>query len=214
MELSFNYILEFRDLSKTNFTQLQEAAAEEDGNFVFSPLSIQTALSFLLFGAGGETLKAMKKGLKYGRTSKDDLAKTFQELTEDFKATQGLSMANKLFVMEGFKIKQKFQSIAEKSFNSEAANINFLKKDAAAKEINGWVASKTNDMIKSVIAKEKITGDTKLVLVNAIYFKADWDNRFLPHKSICDKFYLNDKDTVEMTFMHQTVRQCHSYKTK
>lgn len=45
---------------------------------------------------------------------------------------------------------------------------------------------------------------TRVVLVNAIYFKGNWASRFDPKKTVKGDFHLNEKNTVKVDFMTQT----------
>lgn len=54
----------------------------------------------------------------------------------------------------------------------------FISNIPAFQEINTWVESQTNSMIKDLVHPDKITDDSRLILVNAVYFKGDWANKF------------------------------------
>lgn len=164
-------------------------------------MSIQTAVSFAMFGASKQTEADMKKALFYGDMAKNDLATNFQVLTEEFNKIGGLQIANKLFVQENYKIKPEFNEIAKKSFQSEAQNLNFAKSVESAKTINDWVESKTNNKIKDLISSDSLDALTRMVLVNAIYFKGMWVHQFDPKKTIKAPFYLNENDSVDVDFM-------------
>lgn len=164
-------------------------------------MSIQTAVSFAMFGASGETEAEMKNALKYAATPKETLAKNFQQLTESFEKTKGLKVANKLYLMKGFSVQGKFNEIATKSFKSEAESVDFSKNQESAKSINQWVESKTNNKIKDLISPDALDSMTRLVLVNAIYFKGTWVYQFDPNQTFKGPFYLNEKDTVDVDFM-------------
>ncbi len=164
-------------------------------------MSIQTAVSFAYFGASKQTEVEMKNALFYGEMAKTDLAQNFQTLTEEFNKIGGLQIANKLFVQNQYRVKPTFNEIATKSFKSEAENLDFGKNVDAAKTINNWVESKTNNKIKDLISADSLDALTRMVLVNAIYFKGLWVNQFDPAKTFTGPFYMNDNDTVNVDFM-------------
>ena len=50
--------------------------------------------------------------------------------------------------------------------------------ETARRTINDWVEAQTRKKITDLLAKGTIQPDTRLVLTNAVYFKAAWDNPF------------------------------------
>lgn len=70
--------------------------------------------------------------------------------------------------------------------------MNFIKDHAAAtREINGWVEMQTQKRIRDLIPKDGLGSDTRLVLVNALYFKAAWSDDFDGHATAPAPFYVN-----------------------
>lgn len=103
--------------------------------------------------------------------------------------------------MNNYSVKKSFQDVATKSFNSEAQSVDFSNGAVAAKTINDWVEGKTNNKIKDLISADSLDADTRMVLVNAIYFKGFWTYQFDPKQTFKGPFYLNDQDTVDVDFM-------------
>jgi serpin B len=109
--------------------------------------------------------------------------------------------ANKIYVMKNYSVKKSFNDVATKSFSSEAQTLDFSQSTQSAAEINGWVESKTNNKIKDLIKSDTLDSDTRMVLVNAIYFKGFWTYQFDPKNTFKAPFYLNEQDTVQVDFM-------------
>lgn len=99
-------------------------------------------------------------------------------LSAAYKSGSPVSIANKVYVKTGYSIKPQFHEIAVKNFNSETESVEFSKSQEAANKINTWVEGKTNNKIKDLISPDSLTTDTRMVLVNAIYFKGLWQNKF------------------------------------
>lgn len=155
-----------------------------------------------MFGASGETKEQMKKGLKYPIGYSDsNIEKHFEQFTENVGKTNGLKIANKIYVMKGYTPKATFKSVAVKSFNSDAQDLDFTKNQESANTINSWVESQTNNKIKNLIAPDSLDHDTRMVLVNAIYFKGFWTYQFDPKATYRAPFFLNDNDSVDVDFM-------------
>jgi serpin B len=89
--------------------------------------------------------------------------------------------------------------LAIKKFNSEAESIDFSQSVESARKINEWIEEKTNNKIKNVIDSDSLDSLTQMILINAIHFKATWYKRF--ERTYTEKFYLNEKETVETEFM-------------
>ncbi|KAG5861742.1 hypothetical protein JTB14_013348 [Gonioctena quinquepunctata] len=83
-------------------------------------------------------------------------------------------------------------------------NVNFVENEAAAKTINGWVEDHTQKRIQNLIDPQIISGDTKMVLVNALYFKGEWQNPFSIDDTASRKFHKPKGDTVNIDMMEQT----------
>ena len=103
--------------------------------------------------------------------------------------------------MKNYSIKPSFQEVATKSFNSEAQSLDFSQNEQAAKTINSWVEDHTNNKIKDLINKDSLDSLTRMVLVNAIYFKGFWKHQFDKQQTFKAPFFLNEVDSVDVDFM-------------
>src|SRR5262249_48161499 len=73
----------------------------------------------------------------------------------------------------------------------------------ARKTINAWVERETQDKIKELLKPNTLTGGTRLVLTNAIYFKGDWDSKFDKQLTKEAPFTLADGKKVKVPLMSQ-----------
>lgn len=103
--------------------------------------------------------------------------------------------------MKDYTAKETFNQIAKRSFSSESQNLNFGDSAQSASTINKWVEDNTNNKIKDLISADSLSADTRMVLVNAIYFKGFWTYQFDPKNTFKGPFYLNDHDTVTVDYM-------------
>jgi serpin B len=118
-----------------------------------------------------------------------------------------LSVANALWGQSDFDFRPEFLSLT-KEFYSAGFHTADFKTDApreiARKDINAWVEDKTQQKIKDLLAPGILTAITRLVLVNAIYFKAAW---LFPFEKALTKdadFTLSDNKKVKVPMMRQT----------
>lgn len=66
------------------------------------------------------------------------------------------------------------------------------------------MAEQTKDKIQDIVNEQVITPDSRLVLVNALYFSGFWENRFDKFATKPAPFYLNEKDSTEVDTMIST----------
>lgn len=169
-----------------------------------SPYSVATALALAGQGASGNTFEQVKSVLHL-TGDKDSIADNFNQSVQNLKTKKGgstLDVANKIYVKNGFQIKSKFEEYAVKKFDSEVQSLEFTKNIESAKTINNWVEGKTNNKIINLIDAGSLNEDTRIVLVNAIYFKGKWQNEFNKNRTAIDKFYTNENKFIETEFMH------------
>lgn len=110
--------------------------------------------------------------------------------------------------MEGTTINPKFDAVAKNSFGSESQALDFSKSRASAFVINDWVEAQTNHKINDLISPSDLDNNTRVVLVNAIYFMGNWEIPFQPSDTRKDTFYNNGRyaTTVDMMSMKTEVK--------
>ncbi|TRY58572.1 hypothetical protein DNTS_000412 [Danionella cerebrum] len=115
-----------------------------------------------------------------------------------------LSLANRLYGEQRYQFVEKFLSDAKKYYEAGLEKVDFIAQSEAARiNINNWVEKKTNEKIKDLIPSGAIDELTRLVLVNAIYFKGNWEKKF-PKESTGDGlFRLNNNQTKPVKMMQQ-----------
>lgn len=175
-------------------------------NIILSPLSIQTAVSLAMMGAKGKTAEEMATVMKFKPDSHESVANNFQTLMSTIKESKVMKIANKIYVQENYPVKAEFNEIATKKFGSEAQNLNFGQSVESAKVINGWVEDKTNNKIKDLIDASALTVDTRMVLVNAIYFKGFWEKKFKTEQTLPGPFWTSETESVQVDMMHTKAR--------
>ncbi len=160
----------------------QLESAEEGRNLFFSPLSVSLALSMALNGAEGETYQQIAKTLGYENLSLDAVNAQSALLMQTLRSPDPkaeVSVANSLWVAEGFPIEADFVKRLQQFYDAEAQNLDFARApEAAAQRINEWVKAQTREMIPKLFEANAFNADTVAVLVNALYFKGKWQKPF------------------------------------
>lgn len=152
-----------------------------DGNLFFSPFSISTALAMTFAGARGETAAQMAEVLHF---EAPDLHDAFARLNARLTAAEEpggvrLAVANALWPQAGYAFLEKFIALLREKYASELVALDYQQDPEAARaEINSWVEARTEAKITELIPAGILKTLTRLVLVNAIYFKGSWKSRF------------------------------------
>lgn len=120
-----------------------------------------------------------------------------------------MKTANKIYLQDTYATSAQFNEIVTQDFYTSAELLDFAASADAANEINNWVASETNGLITDLIAASDLSADTKMVLVNAIYFNGNWTTPFYTQNTFDDTFTTDSNTTAEIPFMHVTVSQFH-----
>ncbi|XP_059482067.1 serpin B3-like isoform X2 [Neocloeon triangulifer] len=150
---------------------------ETEGNVVASPISALTVLAMALNGARGETEAELRQALQVSAV-REEVERIFFEAINSLKKTENavVTMANKAFIADRFNIKPNYVASLKKSFLTTIEGIDFSASDATTK-INDWVAEATNQKIQKLFV-DPLDSATRLVLVNALYFKGEWRKQF------------------------------------
>ncbi len=180
-----------------------------DGNLFFSPYSISTCLGMTYAGARGETALQMAQALDFS-TNQNEVGAGFGVLQTELDKLQGdagieFALANGLWTQQGFPFLPAFLGNAASNYQAVLNQVNFVAEpDSVREEINQWVAQKTQGIILDLLAQGQITMNTRLVLVNAIYFRAGWAAQFNTNATAVQPFYVSSNQTVNVSLMHQT----------
>jgi serpin B len=117
-----------------------------------------------------------------------------------------LRIANRLFGEKSYKFEQPFVDKTRQSFGAPLERVDFASSPEPSRaQINGWVQQQTEQRIKDLLPPGCIQSDTKLVLVNALYFLADWLAPFDTAATNDQPFHLSSAQTKNVPTMHKTL---------
>ena len=181
--------------------------SKKEGNIIFSPYSISTALAMTYGGARGETEAKMAKVIHFTLTQ-DRLHPAFGTLAadlqkEDKERPYRLDIANSLWPAMGLVLKPAFQKLTQENYGAGLKQLDFSGATEESRQIiNRWVEGKTKDKIKELLLPGDLTPLTSLVLTNAIYFKADWKSQFPKDGTQEAEFEVAPTKKVSVSMMH------------
>lgn len=139
------------------------------------------ALALTYVGANGETRNELRDLLNITPDQDEELYKQVERFHKQIAQSNGnysLEMANRIFAQEGFQINRQYIESIQKYFGADVISENFNDAVASANDINKWVSEKTNNKINNLVDPSSIDKLTRMIVVNAIYFKGLWLNRF------------------------------------
>lgn len=178
-----------------------------EGNLIFSPYSISTVLAMTYTGARGDTQVQMAQAIHFLLDQKQ-LPPAFALLESKLgeageKGNVQLRAANALWPQKGFPFLKEFLALTSKYFGVLITPVDYGNGEAARHTINAWVEERTESMIKDLIAPGMLDALTRLVLVNAIYFKGDWASQFDRSRTSQEPFWAGSNGQVQVPMMTQ-----------
>jgi serpin B len=160
----------------------QFEAANPTGNLVISPYSIAEAFSMLSVGAKGRTATQLNTALvgKGNTVAHEDRGQTRSSIGKESIPSGGTRtrIANSLWVDQGYPLTPSFSSSVTRDYDAKTAEVEFDQSQAAADQINDWIAKATEQQIKDLLPADVLNPFTRAVLVNAIYFQGKWSRQF------------------------------------
>jgi serpin B len=186
---------------------------EKKSNIFFSGYSISSAMALAYLGALGETKQQMAEVMGYTPEA-PEVVKALMDLGTALNTSDGkiqTMVGNAVWVQRDLELTQQFLKAAH-DVSELIRKVDYKNApEAARKEINGWVAEKTRDMITDLIPEGTFDSLTRLVLTNAIYFNGKWGSEFDPELTREYDFYNLDgtKSTVELMFKRETYCRYH-----
>ena len=181
----------------------------QEGNLFCSPYSLSTALAMAYGGARGETAAQMAKVLRFDLAAAG-LHPAFATLAAELNAIQQkgqvkLAIANSLWPQHGCEFLPAYLDLCQKQYGVAITPLDFAKATESARQtINAWVENKTNKKIQELFPPGVLDPMTRLVLVNAIYFKGTWASPFDPQLTKTVPFQVSAGSPVNAPLMQLT----------
>ena len=178
------------------------SALAEPKSTILSPLSITYALGMLNNGAAGETQQQINEVLGFGDTGADGINAFCQKMLTEAPALDKLTkvmIANNIYVNEGYKQLPDFVAKAKEFYDAKPETRNFHD-GKTCDVINRWASDHTEGMIDKVLTEDEFNPDAVSYLLNAIYFKGAWKEKFSKSQTRNEAFEGREK---KVPMMHQ-----------
>jgi len=206
MSDDIEHVQEVREVAASNeefSTKLYNLMRGEEGNLIMSPFSVSSVMAMLSAGAAENTLQQITAGLSFPSSS--SLLLGYQDSIPALRSNENFTLeaANSIFAMKDFSVLSQYQEALHKSFHASIQTVDFGDSHEAARMINNWVQKMTRDKIQHLIKADMLNELTRLVLVNAIYFKGDWAAKFNSQLTKDHDFTASPSLTVKVPMMRQ-----------
>jgi serine protease inhibitor len=187
---------------------LYKKLSTQGGNRFFSPVSVSIAMAMTFAGAKGQTRQEMATVLRFPaednnfHTDYANLQRRWQN--KDIAQGPQLSIANRLFAGNDIKFGKDFLGVASDQYQAPVALMDFKgHSEQARQKINNWVSDHTEHLIKELLFPGIVTSNTRMMLINAIYFKGKWTHPFLKSDTHKLPFHTTKSNTASVSTMFE-----------
>ncbi|XP_018414894.1 PREDICTED: uncharacterized protein LOC108789395 [Nanorana parkeri] len=193
--------------SNFGFDLYRRTADKHDDNIFFSPFSVSFLLGVLTLGTQGKTHDQMLSGLGWGPLKKQKNPNLLHKLLKDLKSSimkgegYSLDLGSLSLLHESFNINQEFLNQSMLYFNMEFLSVDFHDRHIL-ETIRDLIRAKTKGRISEL--QDEIDPQTKMMLLDFIFFKGKWQTPFKPDATNTDTFYVNKYTSVKVPMMYKT----------
>ncbi|XP_034369177.1 serpin B10 isoform X2 [Arvicanthis niloticus] len=211
------------------------AESAEGRNIFFSPWGISTSLAMVYLGTKGSTAAQMsqvlqfstvqdfksgpdsekKRKMEFNSGEVEEIQSAFQTLAAEILKPGNsyiLKTANRIYGEKTYPFHNKYLEDMKTYFGAEPQSVNFAEASGQIrKDINSWVQCQTEGKIPNLLSDDSVGSKTKMVLVNALYFKGTWEHQFSVENTTERPFRINKTTSkpVQMMSMKQSLQVFH-----
>ncbi|NXY46031.1 OVAL protein, partial [Ceuthmochares aereus] len=189
------------------------------GNMLFAPLALASTLSLVYLGAKENTRDQIDKVIHFDKITgfgqaiesqcktavsvHTSLKDVFDQITKP-SDNYSLAFASRLYAEKTYPILPEYLRCVEEFYKGGLETIDFqTAADQARELINSWVEDKTNGMIQNILQPSSVNPQTKIILINAIYFKGMWEKAFKEEDTQEVPFRITEQETKPVQMMYQ-----------
>jgi serpin B len=192
-------------LNGVGYDLFHVAAEQSADDVVLSPLSIGIAFGMADAGASGKTADALADLFAYPVDGQERWS-AFNSLEQSVTAAGGptVRLANRQFPDTGFATAEGYDDVLARWFGAGIEPLPLQEESEASRaRINDWVSERTEELISELLPAGFINRQSVMVLVNALYLKADWARPFGKYPTEDAPFTRLDGSTVTVPLMHE-----------
>lgn len=200
-----SYLISETDFSLNLLRRLIDETHPSE-SIVFSPLSISLGLC-LVHTASDKKTRNQIRDVLLKDSIETDFEQYFSEISTELLEAKGgveVKVTNHIFCRNDLEIKQPYLDKIKKLYNSGASSLDFNDKKGSVDFINDFVYNNTNKQIKLAISGSTIQNDIEGILVNGLYFKASWREKFDPSQTSKKTFFTAPDLSRQADFLNKT----------
>ncbi|XP_022073763.1 antithrombin-III [Acanthochromis polyacanthus] len=190
-----------------------------ESNIFMSPISVSTAFAMTKLGACNQTLQQIMEVFEFDTIKEKTsdqvhffFAKLNCRLYRKKDETTELISANRLFGEKSLVFNETYQDISEMVYGAKLLPLNFKENPEMARAtINNWISNKTKNLIQDTLPQGALDSTTILVLVNTIYFKGQWKNKFDKDNVFTSDFHVSESRSCSVNMMYQEAKFRYKY---
>lgn len=180
----------------------------KEKNSVYSPISTLIALGMAYTGTNGKTMKIMKQIIFSDKLDdeviKEEMANLISFINTPHIRSYEMLTANRMYCEKNFNVLKKFKDDISNLYSSEIVPVDFVSKsNLVRKQANSWVSKTTKNRIKDIIPVNSLNQNTRIILINAIYFKGFWANSFDRARNERKSFHVNEETKINVDMMKE-----------
>ncbi|XP_021951875.1 neuroserpin [Folsomia candida] len=178
----------------------------DEKNLAYSPLIFHLALAALKGAADGDTLNEINIAANIAKFNNTILQDGYHDLIDFLKTDENttIKLINRIFTSSLFKIDGNFARTLREKFNTHINPLDFSTNTTlAAAKINSFISNYTNGTIKNFVSEDSLEVTNKVVVLNSLYFKAEWEREFMPLLTEKHPFITDDGTEIELDMMNR-----------
>merc|ERR1719427_928341 len=195
--------------SALSLFELINARTDQTANVITSPLSIHLALSMLYNGVQNNSKHQLREVLALENVSDETALEESRNLLLFYsdllnsKLETKIELANVIFADKTMDINADYKTTLEHNLLTGVIPVDYSDNVGSVETINNWVSNKTHNLIQDLLTPGAIKQDTRLILLNAVYFNANWKLPFEQLFTDKSKFYVSKNFSVDVDMMFQ-----------
>jgi serine protease inhibitor len=201
-------------INNLSFKLISEIYKNDKQSKIFiSPLNIALGINMIYNASEGKTKKEIEELMSFNNININNLNEAnsiLKRLIKNQDPKVEVKVANSIWFDKSFKLRDEFSKVIKESYQGNVETLDF-KDSSTPRKINSWFDSNTDGKIKNVL--ENISNEEVMLLLNAMYFKGDWTEKFDKSKTKDDDFNLDKNNKIKVPMMNIYVTKANYIET-
>lgn len=188
--------------------EIEQTQESPKSNILISPLSLWYALGMIAEWAKGETQEEIVRALGFQDRETSEINEFFKHLTESLSTLDALvdmRAANSQWYRNDIKLQEQYVEQMRLFYGAPVRYVPTMSSIDTMNALNDWVSEATDGFLQKIL-DEPLSDEVFAVIMNALYFKGLWTDKFDPANTSRQNFHNGDGtiSNVEMMLNHST----------